>query len=66
MTRWLDAIQSGAATMSQRKLSSIEAHGGIEQAIAAAKQRGVHLVKLTDDKGTALVAASRHPFQPLC
>ncbi|WP_419809190.1 hypothetical protein [Sphingomonas sp.] len=66
MARWLDAVQSGAATMSQRKLSSIVANGGIEQAIAAARRREVHLVELIDDKGAALVAASKHPFQTLC
>lgn len=66
LERWLDAVQSGAAAMSQRKLSSIEAHGGIEQAIAAATRRGVHLVELIDDKGAVLVAASRHPLRTLC
>lgn len=63
---WLDAVASGAATMSQRKRESIEAHGGLEAAIAAARAKGVHLIQLTDDKGNILVAASRQPFHTLC
>lgn len=66
MTRWIDAVADGSTTMSQRRLSSIERHGGTVSAIAAATKRGVHLAKLTDDKGSILVAASRHPFEPLC
>lgn len=63
---WLDDVASGSATMSQRVLTSIEAHGGLDKAVAAARKRGVHLVLLTDDKGTALVAASQKPFETLC
>jgi len=55
---WIESVASGQATMSQRKRSSIDAHGGLEIAIAAAQARGVHLVQLTDDKGAILVAAS--------
>ncbi len=66
LTKWLDAVESGSATMSQRARSSIDRNGGLEVAIAAAKARGVHLVELTDDKGNLLVAASRHPFTSLC
>lgn len=51
--------------MSQRPMSSIEAHGGVEQAVRAAKARGVHLVQLADDHGKLLVAARRHPFRTL-
>ena len=64
--RWIDAVADGSATMSQRRLSSVDRHGGTEAAIAAAKARGVHLAKLTDDQGHILVAASLHPFEPLC
>jgi hypothetical protein len=63
---WLDAVVSGRSTMSQRSLRSIEAHGGIDPIVAAAKARGVHLVQLTDDKDQPLVAASMHPFKTLC
>lgn len=63
---WIDAVQSGEATMSQRARSSIDAHGGLDAVIEAARARGVHLVQLTDDKGKLLVAASREPFTTLC
>ena len=63
---WLDAVASGEATMSQRKVTSVEKHGGVDAAVAAAKARGVHLVRLTDDKGNELLAASVHPFEALC
>ena len=66
MTKWIDAVAEGSATMSQRRLSSIERHGGTAAAIAAANERGVHLVQLTDDQGNVLIAASLHPFEPLC
>ena len=63
---WLDGVASGGAKMSQRALTSIEAHGGLEPVIAAARARGVHLVKLTDDHGKTLIAASLEPFETLC
>lgn len=63
---WLDAVASGAATMSQRAMTTVAARGGLEPLIAAARARGVHLVKLTDDKGKGLIAASREPFETLC
>ena len=53
--------------MSQRKLTSIEKHGGGLDAVrAVARDKGVHLVLLTDDKGNELVAASVHPFKVVC
>ena len=64
--RWIGAVADGTATMSQRRLSSIERNGGTAASIAAAKAHGVHLLKLTDDQGNVLVAASLHPFEPLC
>ena len=64
---WLDAVVSGASTMSQRKLTSIEKHGGGIAAVkAAAEQKGVHLLLLTDDKDDELVAASLKPFKVVC
>jgi len=66
ISRWLDAVASGEATMSQRAMTSIEANGGIKAVVKAARSKGVHLVKLTDDKGKILVAASREPFSTLC
>ena len=52
--------------MSQRNLKWVEANGGIEDLIAAAKWRDVHIVRLTDDKGNQLVAASSEVFTTLC
>lgn len=64
---WLDAVADGFSTMSQRKLTSIEKHGGgIEAIKAAAEQKGVHLLLLTDDKDDELVAASLKPFKVVC
>lgn len=66
ISEWIDTVANGSATMSQRRLSSVERNGGTAAAVAAAKERGVHLAKFTDDEGNVLVAASRHPFEPLC
>ena len=63
---WLDSVASGAATMSQRAMTTIEAKGGLAPVIAAARARGVHLCQLTDDSGKVLIAASQHPFVNLC
>lgn len=63
---WISAVASGAATMSQRNLKWVEANGGVVQLVDAAKKRGIHLIRLTDDKGNELFAASHHPFQTLC
>ena len=52
--------------MSQRKLAVIEKRGGLRAVRAAAKKKDVHLVRLTDDKGNELVAASTQPFKVIC
>ncbi len=49
-------------TMSQRKLSSLQAHGGVAAARAVPEHLGVHLSIIVDDKGQELVAASTHPI----
>jgi hypothetical protein len=36
---WIEAVAAGKATMSQRKRSSIDALGGLEAAVAAARAR---------------------------
>ena len=64
--KWLDGVVAGQTTMSQRLMSSIEAHGGLDRVISAARHRGVHLVQLTNDHGAELVAASLNPFRVLC
>ena len=61
---WLDSVANGASTMSQRKVGSIEKRGGgLETVRREAVKRGVHLVRLEDDKGNDLIAASRQPFK---
>lgn len=66
LARWIGAVRDGRASMSQRARSSIDAHRGLATAVAVARENGVHLVELTDDKGKRLVAASLHPFTSLC
>ncbi len=64
---WLDGVADGSHTMSQRKLSSIvKRGGGLEAVTALARERGVHLLLLEDDKGEELVAASTKPFEVVC
>jgi len=63
---WLDRVADGSNTMSQRRLSSVEAHGGLEAVKTLAQQKGVHLLLLEDDKGNELIAASTKPFEVLC
>ena len=64
--KWLDSVVDGSATMSQRKLSSVEKHGGLRAVKASAREKKVHLVQLEDDKGNELVAASLKSFKVLC
>ena len=66
LANWLDSVANGKAKMSQRALLSIEKHGGLETAIAAAQARNLHLIKVVDERGMVVVAASLHPFETLC
>ena len=64
---WLDAVASGASTMSQRKRASIEAKGGgLESVKAAALKKNIHLLRLFDDQGNEIIAASLDPFEVVC
>ena len=64
---WLDSVADGSITMSQRKLSSVETRGGgLEAVKTLAQQKGVHLLRLEDDKGNELIAASVKPFKVVC
>ncbi len=63
---WLDRVADGSNTMSQRKLSSVEKHGGLEAVKALAQEKGVHLLLLEDDQGNELIAASTKPFAVIC
>lgn len=66
-TAWLDSVADGSNTMSQRKLSSVQKRGGgVEAVKAVAREKGVHLLLVEDDKGNELVAASTKPFQVIC
>ena len=66
-TEWLDAVAVGSNIMSQRKLSSVQRRGGSLEAVSAiARQKGVHLLLVEDDKGNELVAASTKPFKVIC
>ncbi len=61
---WIDSVTDGS--MTQRKLTTVERHGGLSQLLRTAEARGVHLLLLTDDKGVDLIAASKHPFKVIC
>ena len=64
---WLDKVADGTSTMSQRKLSSVETRGGGLSAVRAlAEQKEVHLLRLEDDEGNELIAASIKPFEVVC
>ena len=64
---WLNSVADGSNTMSQRKRASIDKQGGgIDVIKQIAKQKGVHLLQITDDKGNELVAASVNPFTVIC
>lgn len=66
-TKWIDSVARGQSTMSQRRLSSVEAlGGGLATVRRVAKQRGVHVVLLADDEGNQLLAASLNPFKVIC
>jgi hypothetical protein len=67
LARWLDSVASGQNTMSQRKLATVKNQlGGVAAMRKSAKQRGVHLLVLEDDRGEKLVAASTKPFKVIC
>lgn len=63
---WLGAVADGTLTMSQRKLTTVEARGGLDAMATVARRHGVHLAVLVDDHGDELVAASRHPIRVIC
>ena len=66
-TAWLNTVAGGLNAMSQRKLSSIEKHGGGLNAVKSIAERlGVHLLVIEDDEGNEVVAASKKPFKVIC
>jgi DNA polymerase III delta subunit len=67
LSKWLDAVAAGGATMSQRSLHQLELRGGDLRLLRRlAKQRGVHLLLVRLDDGKDVVAASLHPFKVIC
>ncbi len=63
---WLDSVADNSNTMSQRKLSVVEKRGGLERIKQLARERGVHLLQIEDDKGNELIAAGTKPFKVIC
>ena len=63
---WLDSVVAGESTMSQRVLSGVEKHGGLDALRRQAEQRGVHILLLEDDHGREVLAASLKPFRVIC
>lgn len=64
--KWMSDVTGRPASMTQRKLSSIESKGGGLRTLKKhARASGVHLLQLTDDRGDTLVAASTKVFRVL-
>ena len=64
---WLKSVKTNPDSMSQRKVTTVARwEGGLEELTRLAKESGVHLLLLEDDKGDELVAASTRPFKVLC
>ena len=66
LRQWVESVASGEASMSQRGEAWVAQVGGIATVTAAAEAACIHLVRLTDDKGNRLIAASRERFETLC
>jgi hypothetical protein len=53
--------------MSQRKLTSIEKHGGgLDLVKEVAEEMGIHLLLVEEEEGSEIVAASLKPFTVIC
>jgi hypothetical protein len=64
---WLQTVEAGLNTMSQRRLTSIEKHAGSLDLVRTVAQRmGVHLLLVEDEEGNEIVAASMKPFKVIC
>ena len=63
---WIAQVLDEPGSMSQRKQDVVEGWpGGVDALVLEAKAQGVHLLRLTDDRGVRLIAASVHPFEIL-
>jgi hypothetical protein len=64
--QWVAEVKSRPGSMTQRKESVVESWpGGMAELVREAKSQNVHLVRVTDDQGVTLIAASVHPFDVL-
>ena len=64
--QWVAEVKSRPGSMTQRKESVVDAWpGGLAELVREAKSQNVHLVRVTDDHGIQLIAASIHPFDIL-
>ena len=63
---WVAEVRSRPGSMTQRKESVVDSWpGGLPELVREAKSQNVHLVRVTDDQGVKIVAASIHPFDVL-
>ncbi len=65
-SEFTDKVADGTNAISQRKLSSIETRGGLEAVKVRAKQKAIPLLRLEDNEGNELAAASLKPFKGVC
>lgn len=64
--QWVEEVKSRPGSMTQRKESVVDSWpGGIAELVREAKLQNVHLVRVTDDQGVNLIAASIHRFDVL-
>ncbi len=63
---WIAQVLREPGAMSQRKQDVVDGWpGGVDELVVEAKAHGVHLLRLTDDRGVKLIAASVHRFEVL-
>lgn len=67
VAQWLDDVVDGSKTMSRRTVATvIDKVGSVKALAILARERGVHLLQLEDDRGAVLIAASLKPFKVVC
>lgn len=63
---WIAEVRSRPGSMTQRKEAVVASWpGGLDELVRVARSQDVHLLRIIDDRGTPLVAASIHPFDVL-
>ncbi len=64
--QWVRQVKSLPGSMSQRRESVVDSWaGGIAELVRQAQAQNIHLVRVTDDHGVKIIAASVHPFDVL-